>query len=39
MDDTALRLELEKNNLYTEIENACLNFNRGKDEYAAAFKS
>ena len=35
-DDTALRLELEKNNLYTEIENACLNFNRGKDEFAAA---
>jgi outer membrane protein len=35
-DDTALRLELEKNNLYTEIENACLNYNRGKGEYAAA---
>ena len=35
-DDTALRLELEKNNLYTEIENACLNFNRGKGEFAAA---
>lgn len=35
-NDTALRLEQEKNNLYTEIENACLNFNRGKDEYAAA---
>jgi outer membrane protein len=35
-NDTALRLELEKNNLYTEIENACLNFNRGKDEFAAA---
>jgi outer membrane protein len=35
-DDTALRLELEKNKLYTEIENACLNFNRGKDEFAAA---
>jgi len=35
-DDTGLRLELEKNNLYTEIENACLNFNRGKDEFAAA---
>ena len=35
-DDAALRLELEKNNLYTEIENACLNFNRGKGEYAAA---
>ena len=35
-DDTALRLELEKNNLYTEIENACFNYNRGKDEYIAA---
>ena len=35
-DDTALKLELEKNNLYTEIENACLNFNRGKGEFAAA---
>ncbi len=35
-DDTALRLEQEKNNLYTEIENACLEYNRGKDEYAAA---
>jgi outer membrane protein TolC len=35
-DDTGLRLELEKNILYTEIENACLNFNRGKDEFAAA---
>lgn len=36
MDDAALRLELEKNNLYTEIENACLDYNRGKDEYMAA---
>ncbi|MBI5008452.1 MAG: TolC family protein, partial [Bacteroidia bacterium] len=35
-DDASLRLELEKNNLYTEIENACLEFNRGKDEYIAA---
>lgn len=35
-DDTALRLELEKNSLYTEIENACLDFNRGKDEFIAA---
>jgi outer membrane protein TolC len=35
-NDTELRLELEKNSLYTEIENACLSFNRGKDEYAAA---
>ncbi len=35
-DDTALRLEQEKNSLYTEVENICLNFNRGKDEFAAA---
>ena len=35
-NDTELRLELEKNKLYTEIENACLNFNRGKDEFSAA---
>jgi outer membrane protein len=35
-NDTELRLEQEKNNLYTEIENACLNYNRGKDEFAAA---
>jgi outer membrane protein len=34
--DTELKLELEKNGLYTEIENACLNYNRGKDEYSAA---
>jgi outer membrane protein len=35
-NDNELRLELEKNNLYTDIENACLNYNRGKDEFAAA---
>lgn len=35
-DDTALRLEQEKNSLYLEIENACLDYNRGKDEYLAA---
>jgi outer membrane protein len=35
-DDTGLRLEQEKNNLYTEIENACLDFNRGRDEFSAA---
>jgi len=35
-DDTALKLELEKNTLYTEIENACFDYNRGKDEYIAA---
>jgi outer membrane protein TolC len=29
-------MELEKNNLYTDIENACLNFDRGKDEFKAA---
>jgi len=34
--DAELRLELEKNNLYTEIENACLDYNRGRDEYSAA---
>lgn len=34
--DAELKLELEKNGLYTEIENACLNYNRGKDEYIAA---
>lgn len=35
-EDTALRLEQEKNSLYTEIENACLNYTRGKDEFLAA---
>jgi outer membrane protein len=35
-NDAALRLEQEKNNLYTEIENACLNYNRGRDEFMAA---
>lgn len=35
-DDTALKLELEKNILYTEIENVCFNYNRGKDEFLAA---
>jgi outer membrane protein len=34
--DTELRLEQEKNNLYTDIENACLDYNRGKDEFEAA---
>jgi outer membrane protein len=34
--DNELRLEMEKNNLYTDIENACLNYNRGKDEFSAA---
>jgi outer membrane protein len=36
MDDAALRVEQEKNNLYMEIENACLDYNRGKDEFSAA---
>jgi outer membrane protein len=35
-NDNELKLELEKNNLYTDIENACLNYNRGKDEFIAA---
>ena len=35
-EDTKLRLELERNSLYTEIEDACLNYNRGKEEYIAA---
>jgi outer membrane protein len=35
-NDAALRLEQEKNNLYTEIENACLDYNRGRDEFMAA---
>ncbi len=35
-DDATLRLEQEKNSLYIEIENACLDYIRGKDEYMAA---
>jgi Outer membrane protein len=35
-NDNELRMEQEKNNLYTDIENACLNYNSGKDEFAAA---
>jgi outer membrane protein len=35
-NDNDLRLQLEKNSLYTDIENACLDFNRGKDEFASA---
>jgi outer membrane protein len=35
-NDTELKLEQEKNSLYTEIEDACLYYNRGKDEYIAA---
>jgi outer membrane protein len=36
MNDTQLKLELEKNNLYSEVENTCLDFNRSVDENAAA---
>jgi outer membrane protein TolC len=35
-NDAELRLELEKNDLYSEIENACMDYNRVKDEYSAA---
>jgi outer membrane protein len=35
-NDTELKLELERNSLYTDVENACLNYNRGKDEFSAA---
>lgn len=35
-EDARLRLELERNTLYTEIEDACLNYNRGREEYTAA---
>ena len=35
-NDAQLKLMQEKNNLYADIENACLNFNRGKDEYSSA---
>jgi|WetSurMetagenome_2_1015567.scaffolds.fasta_scaffold56615_3 outer membrane protein len=35
-NDNELRLAQEKNNLYIDIENSCLNYNRGKDEFAAA---
>jgi outer membrane protein TolC len=38
-NDAELKLELEKNNLYLEIENACLNYNRGKDELFAALSN
>lgn len=35
-NDSELKLQLEKNTLYSEIENACLNCERGKSEYLAA---
>lgn len=38
-NDNELRLEQEKNSLYSDIENACLNYNRGKDEYLAALSN
>lgn len=38
-NDASLRLELEKNSLYTEIENACLNYIRGRDEFMAALSN
>jgi len=39
LSDTELKLEQEKNSLYTDIENACLNYNRGKSEYSAAVEN
>ena len=38
-NDNELRLELEKNALYIDIENACLNYNQGRDEYIAALSN
>jgi outer membrane protein len=38
-NDTELKLELEKNSLYTDIENASLSYNRGRDEYIAAVRN
>jgi outer membrane protein len=35
-NDAELRLAQEKNDLYTEIETACLNFSRGRDEFLAS---
>jgi outer membrane protein len=35
-NDAALKLEQEKNSLFSEIENACLDYNRGRDEFMAA---
>jgi outer membrane protein len=39
LNDTELKLEQEKNSLYIDIENACLNYNRGKSEYSAAVEN
>jgi outer membrane protein len=38
-NDTELKLEQGKNDLYTEIETACLNYNRGRDEFSAAISN
>jgi outer membrane protein len=38
-NDTELRLEYTKNSLYTDIETACLNYTRGKDEFRAAISN
>ncbi|HVN59332.1 MAG TPA: TolC family protein [Bacteroidales bacterium] len=38
-NDTELRLELEKSNLYADVENACLNYNSGKDEFVSALSN
>jgi outer membrane protein TolC len=34
--DTRMKLELERYNLYSDIENACLDYRRGRDEFLAA---
>jgi outer membrane protein len=39
LNDTELRLEQEKNTMYSEIETACVNLNSGEDEYYAALSS
>jgi outer membrane protein len=39
LSDTELRLEQEKNTMYSEIETACVNLNSGEDEYYAARSS
>jgi outer membrane protein len=39
LSDAELRLEQEKNTMYSEIETACVNLNSGEDEYYAALSS
>ena len=39
LNDAELRLEQEKNTMYSEIETACVNLNSGEDEYYAALSS